>query len=270
MAKYIVRCGVMRSLHVMQSKIDCVRGDEVVARTGRGIENGTVLREATDEVTAQMEKFETGSIQRLISEQDRLELDRIRASSSKHLDICRRLIKQSQLPMELIDIEMILGGERMTIYYLSEDRIDFRELVKQLASEFQTRIEMRQVGVRDEAKLLADYGDCGKPVCCNTHLAKMPPVSMKMAKLQKPSLDPNKISGRCGRLKCCLRYEFETYVEHQDSLPPVGSEIVTPTGRGRVLQQEILAKQLLVEMEDRRRVLVADSDVLTVLKRGSG
>ncbi len=154
------------------------------------------------------------------------------------------------------------------VYYLSEARIDFRELVKLLSNEFQTRVEMRQVGVRDEAKLLADYGDCGKPVCCNTHLSQMPPVSMRMAKLQKPSLDPNKISGRCGRLKCCLRYEYDTYEEYQSELPPVGSDIVIASGRGRVIQQEVLAKQLLVEMEDRRRIIVAAADVFSVLNRG--
>jgi cell fate regulator YaaT (PSP1 superfamily) len=111
----------------------------------------------------------------------------------------------------LVDVEHLFGGERIVVYYLAENRVDFRELVRALAGEFQTRIEMRQIGVRDEAKLLADYGDCGCPVCCNTHLVNMPPVSMRMAKLQKATLDPTKISGRCGRLKCCLRYEFETY-----------------------------------------------------------
>jgi cell fate regulator YaaT (PSP1 superfamily) len=153
---------------------------------------------------------------------------------------------------------------------LSEDRVDFRDLVKVLAREFQTRIEMKQIGVRDEAKLLADYGDCGKPVCCNTHLSEMPPVSMKMAKLQKATLDPTKISGRCGRLKCCLRYEYDTYQDLQRELPPIGSDIVTSTGRAKVLAQEILAGQLLVEMEDHRRVTIDSTEVLTVISRGSG
>ena len=129
---------------------------------------------------------------------------------------------------------------------------------------------MRQIGVRDEAKLLADYGDCGKPVCCNTHLREMPPVSMKMAKVQKATLDPTKISGRCGRLKCCLRYEYDTYEELQQELPPIGSDIVTSSGRARVLAQEILAQQLLVATEDNRRILIPAADVLTVLKAGSG
>ena len=155
----------------------------------------------------------------------------------------------------------------MVVYYLSENRVDFRELVKQLAQQFQTRVEMRQIGVRDEAKLLADYGDCGKPVCCNTHLNKMPPVSMKMAKLQKATLDPNKISGRCGRLKCCLRYEYDIYEEHRRSMPRIGVDIITANGRGRVLNQELLTRQLLVQMEDGRRVLVHADEVLSVIKR---
>jgi cell fate regulator YaaT (PSP1 superfamily) len=254
----------------MQAKTEFARGMQVIARTSRGLESGEVLREATDEVLQQMDRIESGSIQREVSAQDRLELDKIHESADRAMDVCERLIKASGLPMDLLDVEFLFGGERVTIFYLSEDRIDFRELVKQLAHEFQTRIEMKQVGARDEAKLLADYGDCGKPVCCNTHLVKMPPVSMRMAKLQKPSLDPNKISGRCGRLKCCLRYEFDTYETNQAELPPIGSDIVTADGRGRVLQQELLSRQLLVEMEDRRRVLVADQDVLTILKRGSG
>ena len=141
--------------------------------------------------------------------------------------ICAERIKELNLDMQLADVEHLYGGERVVIYYLAEGRVDFRDLVKILAKEFQTRIEMRQIGVRDEAKLLADYGDCGKPVCCNTHLSEMPPVSMKMAKLQRATLDPSKISGRCGRLKCCLRYEYDTYQELQRDLPPVGADVVT-------------------------------------------
>jgi cell fate regulator YaaT (PSP1 superfamily) len=169
--------------------------------------------------------------------------------------------------MKLVDVEHLYGGERVVIYYLAEGRVDFRELVKTLANEFQTRIEMRQIGVRDEAKLLADYGDCGKVVCCNTHLSEMPPVSMKMAKLQRATLDPSKISGRCGRLKCCLRYEYDTYQVLQRELPPVGADIITNSGRARVLAQEILAGQILIETEDMRRIVIDAADVLTVLKR---
>jgi len=124
---------------------------------------------------------------------------------------------------------------------------------------------MRQIGVRDEAKLLADYGDCGKPVCCNTHMAVMPPVSMRMAKLQKSTLDPSKISGRCGRLKCCLRFEQDVYEEFQQTLPQPGTRIVTAKGQGRVLAQEILARKVLVEFEDGRRIVVPADEILTKL-----
>ena len=168
--------------------------------------------------------------------------------------------------MELVDVEHLFGGERIVFYFLAEKRVDFRELVKDLAREYQTRIEMRQIGVRDEAKLLADYGDCGKPVCCNTHMAVMPPVSMRMAKLQKSTLDPSKISGRCGRLKCCLRFEQDVYEEFQQELPPLG--IAHPDrarARARVLAQEILARKVLVEFEDGRRILVAADEILTRL-----
>jgi cell fate regulator YaaT (PSP1 superfamily) len=185
----------------------------------------------------------------------------------REYEVCQAEIQKLNLDMQLVDVEHLYGGERVVIYYLSEDRVDFRDLVKNLATEFQTRIEMRQIGVRDEAKLLADYGDCGKPVCCNTHLSEMPPVSMKMAKLQRATLDPSKISGRCGRLKCCLRYEYDTYQDLQRELPPIGADIITNSGRARVLAQEILAGQVLIETEDGRRIVIDGADVLTVLKR---
>ncbi len=254
----------------MQAKQDFVRGNRVIARTSRGMEQGEILCEATPETIAKMPETASGTIQRLLSSQDLTEVQHMEQNAKQNFANCRRLIRELNLDMDLVDVEMVFGGERMVIYYVSEARIDFRDLVKRLATEFQTRVEMKQIGVRDEAKLLADYGDCGKPVCCNTHLSQMPPVTMRMAKLQKPSLDPNKISGRCGRLKCCLRYEYDHYDEIQRELPPIGSDILTAEGRGYVLNQEILAEQLLVEMEDRRRILVAATDVLTVLKRGSG
>ena len=124
---------------------------------------------------------------------------------------------------------------------------------------------MRQVGIRDEAKLLADYGDCGKPTCCNTHLREMPPVTMKMAKVQKATLDPTKISGRCGRLKCCLRYEYDTYEEYQRELPPIGATVVTKAGQGRVVSQEILARKVTIAYDDSRRAVIEASEVLTVV-----
>ncbi|MEQ1830231.1 MAG: regulatory iron-sulfur-containing complex subunit RicT, partial [Pirellula sp.] len=211
MARYVVRCGLMRSLFVMNSRTEHRRGQLVIGRTNRGLERGEVLCEATEHVLSQMTDPPSGNIQREMTPEDDNEYRHLQAQQKREFDTCKRIIQEMNLPMSLVDVELIFGGEQVVVYYSAEDRVDFRELVKRLSGEYQTRIEMRQIGARDEAKLLADYGDCGKPVCCNTHLKEMPPVSMKMAKLQKATLDPTKISGRCGRLKCCLRYEYDTY-----------------------------------------------------------
>jgi cell fate regulator YaaT (PSP1 superfamily) len=259
----------MRNLGVFtpRGRDTFVRGDQVVARTSRGLESGEVLCEATDEAVAQLIEPKQGQILRKMSGDDERDLRKMFEQERREYEICDREIRALNLDMKLVDVEHLYGGERVVVYYLAEGRIDFRDLVKSLANEFQTRIEMRQIGVRDEAKLLADYGDCGKPVCCNTHLSEMPPVSMKMAKLQRATLDPSKISGRCGRLKCCLRYEYDTYQDLQRDLPPIGADIITNNGRARVLAQEILAGQILIETEDHRRIVIAAADVLTVLKR---
>ncbi len=272
MPKYVVRHGVMRHLGVFSTRAgdSYARGSQVIARTSRGLELGEVLCEVREHAVSSMDNPKTGQILREQSHDDVGELRRLFEQQEEEHKLCARHIAELSLDMRLVDVEHIYGGERVVVYYLADDRIDFRQLVKNLAHEFQTRIEMKQIGVRDEAKLMADYGDCGKPVCCNTHLSEMPPVSMRMAKLQKATLDPSKISGRCGRLKCCLRYEYETYQELQKDLPPVGSEIITNSGRARVLAQEILASQLLIETEDMRRITIDSADVLTVLKRGSG
>ncbi len=271
MPKYVVRHGVMRALGVMSARENSTfsRGTQVIARTDRGLEAGIVLCEATAEAVEHVKNAGQGQVLREMTPADSLELSRILARQRDEFHVCQKHVAELEMPMQLVDVEHVFGGERIVVFYLAENRVDFRELVKRLAGEFQTRIEMRQIGSRDEAKLLADYGDCGKPVCCNTHLSEMPPVSMKMAKLQKATLDPTKISGRCGRLKCCLRYEYDTYEQLQKELPPLGSDIITSRGRCRVLAHEILAQQLLVETEDHRRVLVPASEVVTVLKRGS-
>lgn len=265
--RYVVRYGVMRSLGVFTTSRGETfnRGEQVIARTDRGLETGEVLCEATDAVVERMTDPRRGQVLRAMSADDRRDATHLAEQQTREFQVCKERITAMNLPMELVDVEHVFGGERIVIYYLSENRVDFRDLVKVLAGEFQTRIEMRQIGVRDEAKLLADYGDCGKPVCCNTHLSEMPPVSMKMAKLQKATLDPTKISGRCGRLKCCLRYEYDTYEDLQKEMPPIGADVLTREGRMRVLAQEILAGQLLVETEDRRRVLINAGDVMSVV-----
>lgn len=265
--KFVVRCGVSRTLCVLQSKEPHAYGTKVIAKTPRGQEIGEILCQATSTALRHLENPPRGQIVRRFTETDANEEARIQRLAEKEFKVCQAFIAELQLSMHMVDVEHLFGGERIVVYYLAEARVDFRELVRRLAAEFKTRVEMRQIGVRDEAKLLADYGDCGKPVCCNTHLTKMPPVSMKMAKLQKASLDPTKISGRCGRLKCCLRFEYESYQSLRRSLPPIGRDVVTSEGRGRVLGHEILAQQLLIQTEDHRRILISVSDVLSVSQR---
>ena len=265
---YVVRYGQMRFLgeFVALSGQEHPRGRRVVVRSERGTDLGEVLCPATERTALYLKDPVKGEILRAAAPEDLADEARLVEAQKTGFDICRGLIARRRLQMDLVDVEAILGRERMVFYYLAEKRVDFRELVKDLARALQTRIEMRQIGVRDEAKLLADYGDCGKPVCCNTHLSRMPPVSMRMAKIQKTTLDPSKISGRCGRLKCCLRYEFDTYQALERELPAVGSRVVTPHGQGRVLALEVLARKVVVEFEDRRRIVIGQDEILGVEK----
>lgn len=266
--RYVVRYGNTRQVGEFATKgpSDLTRGAHVIVRSPRGTEWGEILCEATERTKEYLGKAEAvGKILREVTPEDEQTREKLWHKEQEYFLGCQRLIGTHAAGMQLVDVEHLFGGEKVIVYYVSEARIDFRELVKALAKEFQARIEMRQVGIRDEAKLLADYGDCGKPVCCNTHLTEMPPVSMKMAKVQKASLDPNKISGRCGRLKCCLRYEYDTYEEYQRELPKVGKLVVTKQGKGKVLAQEILAQKLLVSFEDNRRLMIDAADVITVV-----
>jgi cell fate regulator YaaT (PSP1 superfamily) len=264
---YIVRHGIMRFLGDFEPLNDAAyrHGDEVIIETDRGLEIGEVLCEASTRAIGFIEDPTKGKIVRPIIAADRVQLLESQTREEHAYFRGNDFIRERNLQMELVDVEHLFGGERLIFYFLAEKRVDFRDLVKDLAREFRTRIEMRQIGVRDEAKLLADYGDCGKPVCCNTHLMVMPPVSMKMAKLQKSTLDPSKISGRCGRLKCCLRYEQSVYEEFQHQLPNAGARIVTSKGPARVLGQEVLARKLMVEYEDGRRIMINADEILTVV-----
>jgi cell fate regulator YaaT (PSP1 superfamily) len=265
--KYIVRHGATRLLGEFTAAdgppFD--RGCRVVVRTERGQELGDVLCPSTPSAVAYLPEPTHGDIVRPMTDDDRRREESLRANSGKQFEAGARLVADHKLQMQLVDVEPLFGGERLIFYFLAEKRVDFRELVRAMAREFQTRIELRQIGVRDEAKLKADYGDCGKPVCCNTHMTVMPPVSMRMAKIQKSTLDPAKISGRCGRLKCCLRFEQDVYDEFQKELPSVGVRVLTQKGQGRVLAQEILARRVLVEFEDGRRLPVAVDEILTKL-----
>jgi cell fate regulator YaaT (PSP1 superfamily) len=270
---YVVRYGATRILGEFTARgmMPLVRGAPVIVRSDRGHEWATVLCTATDQTRTYLNDNQThGRVVREPTPDDERQWDRVRQMERGEFLSGRDLIAERKLQMQLVDVEHLFGGERLIYYYVSEQRVDFRELVKALAGRHKIRIEMRQIGVRDEAKLLADYGDCGQPVCCNTHLREMPPVSMKMAKLQKATLDPNKISGRCGRLKCCLRYEQDTYEEHRKELPPVGAIVVTKQGTGKVVAQEILSKRLMIVYDNQRHLPAELKDVITVVSAKGG
>lgn len=272
-AEYIVRYGSTRNVAEFHYKgeRELKRSDAVLVRSDRGVEWGEILCPASDRTREYLgTSDQKGRILRKADGDAWKKLDELHESEREVFIGGKEEIQNHKLAMQLVDVEKVFGGERIIFYYLAEQRVDFRELVKSLARRFQTRIEMRQIGVRDEAKLLADYGDCGKPVCCGTHLREMPPVSMKMAKMQKATLDPNKISGRCGRLKCCLRYEYDTYEEYRRELPRSGAIVLTKQGQGKVLAQEILARKVLVSFEDGRRTLVDLADIVTVVSAGGG
>lgn len=271
--RFVVRYGLTRIVGEFTTKSpqEIPRNSAVIVRSDRGVEWGEVLCPATDNTRAYLGASDVaGRILRPATEDDERKRDELRLAEREQFNGCRDLIAEHRLVMQLVDAEHLFGGERLIFYYLAEQRVDFRELVKALAKRFHTRIEMRQIGVRDEAKLLADYGDCGKPTCCNTHLREMPPVSMKMAKVQKATLDPAKISGRCGRLKCCLRYEYDTYEEYRRELPRIGALVVTKHGQGKVIGQEILARKVVVLYEGQRQLLTEESEILTVVKGASG
>jgi len=174
---------------------------------------------------------------------------------------CRELVKEMNLPMRVVDAEHILGGERIIFYFKADGRVDFRELVKRLAQEYQTRIEMRQIGSRDEAKLLGDVESCGQECCCIRFLKALKPVNMRMAKLQKATLDPSKISGFCGRLKCCLRYEDLTYTELKKLLPRKNTRVKTAYGLGRVVDGQILTQLVVVEHDDGTSVAIPKDEI---------
>jgi len=190
-----------------------------------------------------------GTFVRFATEEDLMEEKHLEASAKEEAECCRRFIKEMNLPMKVIDSEHLFGGERIVIYFSSNGRVDFRELVRRLAREYQTRIELRQIGSRDEAKLISDFESCGQECCCRRFLKVLEPVNMRMAKLQKATLDPSKISGHCGRLKCCLRYEDETYRDLKARLPRKNTFVKTPHGPGKVVGGHVLTQLVIVQDE---------------------
>lgn len=236
-------------------------GDPVLVETARGIEYGWVVIERR-QVDEQDVVLPLKNVLRIADEQDAAQMERNREDAKRAYAICKQKIAEHGLPMKLVDAEYTFDRNKLIFYFTAEGRVDFRELVKDLAAVFRTRIELRQIGVRDEAKMLGGIGPCGRLLCCSTFLGDFEPVSIKMAKDQNLSLNPAKISGLCGRLMCCLRYEHETYAQALATLPDVGDEVETPLGKGRVVGLNIFAEQVQVDVYEAGRIVAFSVDEL--------
>lgn len=210
-------------------------GDKVVVETARGMELGNVLI-ANTEVAEDKIVAELKPVQRLATEEDLETYEKNLAKRDDALKVCAEKIAKHGLDMKLIDVEFMIDGSKVVFYFSADGRVDFRELAKDLAGYFKNRIELRQIGVRDEAKFLGGIGICGRPLCCSKWLHDFQPVSIKMAKQQNLSLNPTKISGTCGRLMCCLNYEDETYKELRKGMPKDNERVDTPDGLAKVIK----------------------------------
>ena len=231
-------------------------GDHVIVETARGIEYGSVvqgIREVADDKVIMPLK----SVIRIATEEDDKKAIENNEKEKKAFKICKEKIAKHGLEMKLIETEYTFDNNKVLFYFTADGRIDFRELVKDLASVFKTRIELRQVGVRDETKMLGGIGICGRPLCCNTYLSEFIPVSIKMAKEQSLSLNPTKISGICGRLMCCLKNEQEAYEDLNSNLPDIGEKVKTFDGfKGEVVSVNVLRQKvkIVVEVDDEREI----------------
>ena len=232
-------------------ELEINEGDGVIVETARGIEFADVVSPVQEIDEGRVVAPLKGVI-RIATDYDRELRDTNRAKEKDAFDICVRKIAEHGLDMKLVDVEYSYNGSKVMFYFTADGRVDFRELVKDLAGVFRTRIELRQIGVRDEAKMLGGLGSCGRPVCCKAFLSDFAPVSIKMAKEQSLSLSPTKISGICGRLMCCLKYEQDCYESMRRQMPRPGRDVRTPDGDGTVLENNVITEKTRV------RVTLAD------------
>jgi cell fate regulator YaaT (PSP1 superfamily) len=222
--------------------------DIVIVETDHGSELGFVARMPLE----RNPPFFNRSLKKVLRLADEVDMEQGRRNLSREREakkLCLIKIQEHKLPMKLIEVESFLDGSKILFYFVSEGRVDFRALVKDLASLFKTRIEMRQVGVRNEAKMIGGLGTCGREFCCCSFLKEFEPVSVKMAKEQNLALNPQKISGACGRLMCCLAFEMDTYTELRKDLPKVGKRVVTPQGPGKVTQLNVINQKARVILD---------------------
>ncbi len=245
------------------------RGDHVIVETARGVEYGTVVcapKEVEEDKVFQPLK----AVLRVATERDDEQERANKKKEKEAFHICLEKIRKHNLEMKLIDAEYTFDNNKVLFYFTADGRIDFRELVKDLASVFKTRIELRQIGVRDETKILGGMGSCGRPLCCHTHLSEFIPVSIKMAKEQNLSLNPTKISGVCGRLMCCLKHEEETYEELNRNLPHVGDFVHCDDGaKGEVQSVNVLRQlvKVVIEVDDEKEIREYKADQLHFKRR---
>ncbi|MBS4179755.1 PSP1 domain-containing protein [Lederbergia citrea] len=230
------------------------QNDYVIVETARGIEYGKAVtdKKQVDEndVVLPLKK-----VVRLADQKDQLNVEENKQAAEEAYQVCCDKVLEHQLDMKLVDVEYTFDRNKVIFYFTADGRVDFRDLVKDLASIFRTRIELRQIGVRDEAKMLGGIGPCGRMLCCSTFLGDFEPVSIKMAKDQNLSLNPSKISGLCGRLMCCLKYENDEYEAAKAELPDVGEAIKTPDGPGKVIGLNILERLIQVDLSGQEGVL---------------
>ena len=232
------------------SDLDIKKDDNVIVETARGIEFGECVigpKEIKEEQIISPLKI-------VLRKADEVDIKKHEENISKEkeaFDVCTEKIEQHKLVMKLIDVEYTFDNNKVIFYFTADGRVDFRDLVKDLAAVFRTRIELRQIGVRDEAKMIGGLGPCGRPMCCSTFLGDFAPVSIKMAKEQNLSLNPTKISGICGRLMCCLNYEQETYEGIRKRLPKVTSIVDTPYGRGEVVGNSVVKEMVKVKVKSK-------------------
>ena len=245
-------------------------GEIVVVETARGIECATVS-EGVKKVDDMKIVKPLKKVLRIADSIDRRKMEENRKKADEAFKVCEKKILEHKLDMKLVDVEYAFDGPKILFYFTSDGRVDFRDLVKDLASGFHTRIELRQIGVRDEAKMLGGLGICGQPFCCARFLDDFQPVSIKMAKEQGLSLNPTKISGSCGRLMCCLKYEQDAYEYLNSITPPVGSYVKTASGNGVVVDENPLTGNLYVRIgEDAAPIKIHRSEVELISKGKKG
>lgn len=277
----VARYGRMKQLGLFRHNLDreIKRGEKLVVRTQRGTELATaIINVGSDGFwSISSEKLEEyinasgpdypiyrhGKVLRVANAQDINDQMHLDISAKEKAEYCRQQVEELGLDMKIIMVEHLLGGERLIFYFTAQQRVDFRELVRRLASQYHTRIEMRQIGARDEARLIADYERCGRQCCCKEFLKLLRPVSMRMAKMQKATLDPTKISGQCRRLMCCLRYEDATYRELQERLPKKNTWVKTADGIiGKVVETQILTQLVQLSLPNQGLIVVPNEEIV--------